>query len=194
MRVPQPLPERADLAAADRRRPRRALAGGFMRAGLSARAEAAADRLAETEANLRETAQTSPEELGQKLTDDALAFLTERHLAMLTTLRADGSPHVVAVGFTFDPVTHIARVITSDGSQKAINAERNRIGVLSQVDGARWLSLEGIASVNREPDAIRDAELRYAQRYRVPKPNPQRVAIEVIVKRVLGSSTLLDRS
>ena len=37
-----------------------------------------------------------------RLTSDALAFLTERHLAMLTTLRADNSPHVVAVGFTFD--------------------------------------------------------------------------------------------
>jgi hypothetical protein len=66
---------------------------------------------------------------------------------MLTTLRTDGSPHVVAVGFTFDPVTHIARVITSDGSQKAVNADRSRVGVLSQVDGARWLSLEGIAAV-----------------------------------------------
>ncbi len=113
---------------------------------------------------------------------------------MLTTLRADGSPHVVAVGFTFDPKTHIARVITSDGSQKALNAERNELGVLSQVDGARWLSLEGIAGVNRDPDAVRDAELRYAQRYRTPRPNPQRVVIEVVVKRVLGSSSLIDRT
>ena len=99
----------------------------------------------------------------------------------------------MAVGFTFDPVTHIARVITSDGSQKAINAERSSVGVLSQVDGARWLSLEGIAGVNRVPEAVRDAELRYAQRYRTPKPNPKRVVIEVLIKRVLGSSTLLDR-
>ncbi|EUA44422.1 hypothetical protein I552_4195 [Mycobacterium xenopi 3993] len=38
-----------------------------------------------------------------RLSNDALAFLTERHLAMLTTLRADNTPHVVAVGFTFDP-------------------------------------------------------------------------------------------
>ena len=128
-----------------------------------------------------------------RLTSDAMDFLSERHLAMLTTLRADGSPHVVAVGFTFDPVTHIARVITSDGSQKAINAERSSVGVLSQVDGARWLSLEGIAGVNRDPEAVRGAELRYAQRYRTPKPNPKRVVIEVLIKRVLGSSTLLDR-
>ncbi|EUA89832.1 hypothetical protein I551_3618 [Mycobacterium ulcerans str. Harvey] len=59
-----------------------------------------------------------------RLTNDALAFLSERHLAMLTTLRADNSPHVVAVGFTFDPHTHIARVITTGGSQKAVNADR----------------------------------------------------------------------
>ncbi|MFN8089874.1 MAG: F420-dependent biliverdin reductase [Mycobacterium sp.] len=129
-----------------------------------------------------------------RLTDEAFSFLTERHLAMLTTLRADGSPHVVAVGFTFDPKTHIARVITNDGSQKAVNAERNNVGVLSQVDGARWLSLEGRASVNRDPDAIRDAELRYAQRYRIPRENPTRVVIEVHIERVLGSSSLLDRS
>lgn len=128
-----------------------------------------------------------------RLTSDALEFLSERHLAMLTTLRAAGSPHVVAVGFTFDPVTHIARVITSDGSQKAVNAERSSVGVLSQVDGGRWLSLEGIAGVNRDPEAVRDAELRYAQRYRTPQPNPRRVVIEVLIKRVLGSSTLLER-
>jgi F420H(2)-dependent biliverdin reductase len=128
-----------------------------------------------------------------RLTNDALAFLTERHLAMLTTLRADNSPHVVAVGFTFDPKTHIARVITSGGSQKAVNAERGGVAVLSQVDGARWLSLEGPAGVNSEVNAVRDAELRYAQRYRTPRVNPRRVVIEVRVERVLGSSDLLTR-
>jgi PPOX class probable F420-dependent enzyme len=129
-----------------------------------------------------------------RLTDDALAFLSERHLAMLTTLRADNSPHVVAVGFTFDPKTHIARVITTGGSQKALNAGRGGVAVLSQVDGARWLSLEGRATVNGEIAAVRDAELRYAQRYRTPRANPRRVVIEVHVERVLGSSDLLDRS
>jgi PPOX class probable F420-dependent enzyme len=128
-----------------------------------------------------------------RLTNDALAFLTERHLAMLTTLRPDNTPHVVAVGFTFDPKTRIARVITTGGSQKAVNAERGRVAVLSQVDGARWLSLEGAASVNNKIDAVRDAELRYAQRYRTPRVNPQRVVIEVAVQRVLGSADLLTR-
>ena len=128
-----------------------------------------------------------------KLTNDALAFLTERHLAMLTTLRADQSPHVVAVGFTFDPKTHIARVITSGGSQKAVNADQRGVAVLSQVDGARWLSLEGKSVVHTDIEAVRDAELRYAQRYRTPRANPRRVVIEVRIERVLGSRDLLDR-
>ncbi|MGB5110774.1 MAG: F420-dependent biliverdin reductase [Mycobacterium sp.] len=129
-----------------------------------------------------------------RLTNDALAFLTERHLAMLTTLRGDSSPHVVAVGFTFDPTTHIARVITTGGSQKAVNAGERGVAVLSQVDGARWLSLEGAATVSGAAADVRDAELRYAQRYRPPRENPRRVVIEVRIERVLGSATLLDRS
>ena len=129
-----------------------------------------------------------------KLTNDALAFLTERHLAMLTTLRSDQSPHVVAVGFTFDPKTHIARVITTGGSQKAVNADQQGVAVLSQVDGARWLSLEGKATVHTDIEAVRDAELRYAQRYRTPRPNPRRVVIEVRIERVLGSSSHVTRA
>ena len=42
-------------------------------------------------------------------------------------------------------------------------------------------------------DDVRDAELRYAQRYRTPRVNPRRVVIEVRIERVLGSSELLDR-
>jgi hypothetical protein len=68
------------------------------------------------------------------------------------------------------------------------------VAVLSQVDGARWLSLEGQSRVNTDADAVRDAERRYAQRYRTPRKNPKRVVIEVQIERVLGSSDLLDRS
>ena len=49
---------------------------------------------------------TGPDELGE----DGLSFLAERHLATLTTLRPDGSPHVVAVGFTWGEPDPDARV------------------------------------------------------------------------------------
>ncbi len=47
----------------------------------------------------------------------ALEFLSERHLATLSTLRADGSPHVVPVGFSYDPTDRRVRIITFSGSQ-----------------------------------------------------------------------------
>ena len=43
----------------------------------------------------------------------AREFLTERHLATLTTLRPDGTPHVVAVGFSWDAPAGLVRVITN---------------------------------------------------------------------------------
>ena len=58
------------------------------------------------------------------LPDEVLAFLREYHLATLTTLREDLSPHVVAVGFSYDVEARVARVITWAASQKAVNARR----------------------------------------------------------------------
>ncbi|KXO91720.1 hypothetical protein AXK57_10780 [Tsukamurella pulmonis] len=124
------------------------------------------------------------------LNPDALAFVTDRHLATLSTLRADGTPHTVAIAFTYDPATGLARVITSGHTQKARNAARGGYAALTQVDGARWLTLEGPARVVTDAEAVRDAEARYAVRYKPPRENPQRVVIEIEVTRVLGSSTL----
>jgi F420H(2)-dependent biliverdin reductase len=126
-----------------------------------------------------------------RLSAEALQFLGERHLATLTTLRADGSPHVVPVGFTFDPAAGLARVITSGGSVKARNAGRpGAIAALCSVDGARWLTLSGPVRAESDPDAVRDAERRYADRYRPPRVNPTRVVLIVTVARVLGSAGL----
>jgi PPOX class probable F420-dependent enzyme len=119
---------------------------------------------------------------------EVLAFLTERHLATLTTLRADGSPHVVPVGVTYDATSRTARVITSGGSAKArhVRDGQGRVAVC-QVDGRRWLTLEGTAVVRDEPAAVADAVARYAVRYRQPRENPARVVLEIAVDRILGS-------
>ncbi|GAA4116176.1 F420-dependent biliverdin reductase [Knoellia locipacati] len=122
-----------------------------------------------------------------ELSDDALAFLTDRHLATLTTLRRDGSPHVVPVGFTWDAATGIARVITSGTSQKARNAARTGRAVVCQVEGRHWLSLEGPSRVLSDAQSVADAVERYAVRYRQPRVNPERVVIEIAVDRVLGN-------
>ena len=121
------------------------------------------------------------------VSDEFREFWTERHLAVLVTLRADGSPHVVPVGVTLDLDGGLARVICRAGSVKARNAAARGVAVVSQVDGRRWSTLEGDAVVRDEQAAVTEAERRYAQRYRVPRPNPERVVIEIAIRRVLGS-------
>jgi len=123
-----------------------------------------------------------------QFTPAALEFLTERHLATLTTLLPDGRPHVVPVGFTWDADAGLARVITNGPSRKARNASAGGSVVLCQVDGRRWLALEGTASVSSDPERVADAVARYAVRYRQPRVNPTRVVIEIAVSSVLGSA------
>jgi PPOX class probable F420-dependent enzyme len=120
------------------------------------------------------------------LPQEVLDFLRERHLATLTTLRADGSPHVVPVGFSFDPEARLVRVITFASSVKVRNARRGGRAAVSQVDGGRWLTLEGAVRVADDPDAVAAAVAGYAARYRVPGERADRVAIEIAVDRVLG--------
>jgi len=116
-----------------------------------------------------------------------LAFLAERHLATLTTLRADGSPHVVAVGFAYDPEDRIVRIITRDGSTKVRNGARGGRAAVSQVDGRRWLTLEGTISMTSDPARVARAVAAYTERYGAPSERPDRVALEIAVDRILGN-------
>jgi PPOX class probable F420-dependent enzyme len=120
---------------------------------------------------------------------DLLAFLAERHLATLTTLRADGTPHVVPVGVTYDPEARLARVITSGTSAKARHVRDGQARVaVCQVEGRRWVTLEGEAVVRDDHESVGEAERRYAERYRQPRVNPARVVIEIAVDRILGNA------
>lgn len=123
----------------------------------------------------------------RNLSAEALDFLAVRHLATLTTLRADGSPHVVPVGFTWDAAAGVVRVITSGSSQKARNAARGGRAVVCQVEGRHWLSLEGRSRVLTDAASVADAVERYAVRYRQPRVNPERVVVEIAVDRILGN-------
>jgi PPOX class probable F420-dependent enzyme len=118
-----------------------------------------------------------------------LEFWTERHLCTLTTLRKDGSPHVVPVGATLDVPAGLVRVISSRGSAhvRHVAAGLDRVAIC-QVDGARWITVEGKAQVVSAADAVEEAVRRYAARYRQPRVNPERVVIEGSITQVLGSS------
>ncbi|GMA31997.1 TIGR03618 family F420-dependent PPOX class oxidoreductase [Litorihabitans aurantiacus] len=124
-----------------------------------------------------------------RLTADGLASVTERHLATLSTLGPTGLLHVVAVGFTWHG--GVVRVITREGSQKVRNIERDPLATVAQVAGPQWLSFAGHARVVRDADSVALAVDLYARRYRQPQPNPQRVAIELVPSRIMGSRGLV---
>ncbi|MGO1318163.1 MAG: pyridoxamine 5'-phosphate oxidase family protein [Cellulomonadaceae bacterium] len=128
------------------------------------------------------------------LTPEQQIFVTERHLATLTTLRPDGTPHVVPVGFTWDAEAGVVRVTTNDTSVKARNvlvAQENGApgaAAVCQVDGGRWITLEGTMTLSRDPAEIADAVRRYTVRYRQPGENPRRVVLRLEVQRVMSST------
>lgn len=126
----------------------------------------------------------------RELPSTALDFLRERHLATLTTLRKDGSPHVVPVGFTWDDDAAVVRIITGGDTMKASNAMRGGRAVVCQFESWRWITLEGPVSVLVHPEPVADAVRRYAERYRQPRENSARVVLQIQVDRVLG---LLER-
>ncbi|WP_127473581.1 PPOX class F420-dependent oxidoreductase [Microbacterium sulfonylureivorans] len=119
------------------------------------------------------------------LTDDALEFLREYHLATLSTLGRGGRVHAVPVGFTYE--AGVVRVIGTRGSQKFLNAQRSGRASICSVDRGRWISFEGTARILEEPDAVAHAVELHAARYRRPRVNPERVVLEMSVERVLGS-------
>jgi PPOX class probable F420-dependent enzyme len=114
-------------------------------------------------------------------------FWAERHLCTVTTIRRDGTLHSVPVGAVYDPDAATAWIITSGRSQKVRNIGYTRKISVCQIDGRRWSTLEGEASISRDPVEIRAAEARYARRYKQPRVNPDRVVIVVAVSRVLGT-------
>jgi putative heme iron utilization protein len=60
---------------------------------------------------------------------------------------------------------------------------------VSQVDGGRWLTLEGTVRLATRDNAnaeVNEACARYAQRYRQPKERDNRVAIIISVDRIMG--------
>ena len=135
---------------------------------------------------------TAPQRHDPRNPDPAfLAFWREYHLCTLTTLRPDGTPHVVPVGVTYDPEAGLARVITLKNSTKVANVLAAGPGgarvAVCQVDGPRWATLEGVATVHTDPERVAEAVARYTERYqRQPAPSPERVVIEIALTRAMG--------
>ncbi|MFI1282009.1 TIGR03618 family F420-dependent PPOX class oxidoreductase [Streptomyces sp. NPDC020858] len=123
--------------------------------------------------------------------DGGDTFWQERRVRFLTTHRPDGTPHLMPVGVTDDSETRIARVISDGASRKVRNlraADPAARAAVGQADGRRWCTLEGPAAIKDDPESVAEAEHRYAERYKPPRVNPNRVVIEITVTRAMGTA------
>lgn len=131
----------------------------------------------------------------ERLPESVLDELGARHLATLATTRANGTTHLVPVGFTYDPSTKTARVTTSVTSVKVRNIENAEMAggsaraSICQLNGPSWLTLEGTIRLSRDPAEIAEAVRRYAVRYRQPRENPRRIALVMQVDSMMGHVT-----
>ena len=125
-----------------------------------------------------------------ELTTEMKQFVTERHLASLTLVTPEGRLHVTPVGFTWDENQKLVRVITWAGSMKSkilTRADTPLRAAVSQVDGGRWITLEGKAIVTDDMERCLEGTRRYAQRYSEPKDRgDDRRVIELSVERIMG--------
>ncbi len=125
------------------------------------------------------------------LTPEGRQFLLDRHLATLSTPLPDGSIHVVPVGFVV--VGDVATIITSRASQKVLNVRRAGRASVCQFEGARWMTVLGSARIAEDEASVDAAVALYAERYRQPRVNPERVVIVIDIERVIASSGLINR-
>ena len=122
------------------------------------------------------------------LDDAVLAFMEERHIATLTLVRPDGTPHVTPVGFSYDAEARLARIITWTSSQKYrfTSVDGGVAAAVNQVDGGRWITLEGRAIATTDPSRTARAEAAYRDRYEQPSARDDRAAIELSVTPIYG--------
>lgn len=123
-----------------------------------------------------------PHDLPEALQD----WLAENGLAMLATIRKDGSPHVTMVGANWDPDERLIRIISSEGAVKVANIRRDGRASVSFGLGGMWATFEGEAEVTADPDRVATAVEHYQRRFPTVSDNPARVAIEVRPTKVLG--------
>src|SRR4051794_9681099 len=84
-------------------------------------------------------------------------FWSERHLCAVTFLKADGRPHVVPMGVVLSDDSDAAWAITSGTSFKAKLLGRPSPVAICQVDGARWTTIQGIATLRADEASILEA-------------------------------------
>jgi PPOX class probable F420-dependent enzyme len=121
-----------------------------------------------------------------RMTDDEVAaFLDEGRRVHVATHGPGQAMHLVPLSYVM--IDGRLTLWTDGDSQKVANLRRDPRVAVCQVDRGRWSTLEGTAEVLEDADSVADAVRRYAERYRQPRENPERVAVRITITRVIGN-------
>jgi PPOX class probable F420-dependent enzyme len=126
--------------------------------------------------------------------DEARAFLTDHHNAVLATFRRDGRPQLSVVGATVDAQGRVI-ISTRQTAIKTKNLRRDpRVSVIVMSSGfyGDWAQVEGTAEIVEQPEAIEllvDYYRRMAgehdnwDEYRAAMVEEQRVLVRFDIER-----------
>lgn len=125
----------------------------------------------------------------QDLTDKQKEFLDNSYVGVVTTLRADGSPHTTVVWV--DREDGLVSFNTAYGRRKPANLERDprlSLLVLDPNDPYRWLAVDGTAELTTEgaDSQIDRLAKKYLGQDEYPWRNPEerRVTVRIRPSRV----------
>jgi PPOX class probable F420-dependent enzyme len=117
------------------------------------------------------------------------AFLRDAHLAVVTTLRADGSPHSTVVWVDAENGDVLVNTARGRAKERHLLADpRISVLTLDAADAHRWLLVEGRGTLEDEGagDHIDALAVRYmgSGARRISESPEQRVIVRVRVERV----------
>jgi PPOX class probable F420-dependent enzyme len=127
--------------------------------------------------------------------DKAIAFLQDRHQAVLATFRRDGRPQMSPVTVAVDAAGYVL-VSTREGAIKTANVRREpRVSLCALSDRfyGDWLQIDGLATVVALPEAM-ELLVDYYRRaagehpdwddYRRAMERERRVILRISIERV----------
>jgi PPOX class probable F420-dependent enzyme len=124
-----------------------------------------------------------------ELSEQQESFLREAHLAVVTTLRADGSPHSTVVWIDGDAGDALFNTARGRAKERHLLGDpRVSVTVVDGSDFHRWLTVEGRATLVDEgaPEHIDALAVRYMgpEAQRISSLGERRVIVRVPADRI----------
>jgi len=122
------------------------------------------------------------------LTAAVRAFLAEPRYAVLATIGASGTPHLTAIWYELEEDSVLMN--TAAGRVKHRNLQRDPRASICIVDGERYVTLSGLATLIDDQAQAQADDLRLARRYDGPELAAERDPAIALQQRVTIRMTI----